>query len=60
MTYLVGVEACCVSSSCLEQTSFEAFVDSGTSFTYLPDKVYKSVVSEVCLCIITFGSMFLF
>lgn len=46
MTYLVGVEACCIASSCLEQTAFQAFVDSGTSFTYLPDKVFRSVVNE--------------
>ncbi|XP_026405203.1 aspartic proteinase-like protein 1 isoform X1 [Papaver somniferum] len=43
---MVGVEGCCVGSSCLAQTKFQAQVDSGTSFTFLPTKVYGEVVSE--------------
>ncbi|KAK9271854.1 hypothetical protein L1049_002219 [Liquidambar formosana] len=45
-TYIVGVDACCIGNSCLEQTSFKALVDSGTSFTFLPDEVYERVVEE--------------
>uniref|UniRef100_A0A5B7CBN8 Putative aspartic proteinase-like protein 1 isoform X1 n=1 Tax=Davidia involucrata TaxID=16924 RepID=A0A5B7CBN8_DAVIN len=46
MTYIVGVEACCIGSYCLEKTSFKALVDSGTSFTFLPNEVYERVVKE--------------
>ncbi|XP_059642779.1 aspartic proteinase-like protein 1 isoform X2 [Cornus florida] len=45
-TYITGVEACCIGSSCLEKTSFNALVDSGTSFTFLPNEVYERVVKE--------------
>ncbi|GAB2283456.1 hypothetical protein Dimus_017967 [Dionaea muscipula] len=46
-TYIVGVEACCVGKdSCLKQTNFEALVDSGSSFTFLPEAVYEKVVQE--------------
>ncbi|KAF2284095.1 hypothetical protein GH714_018939 [Hevea brasiliensis] len=45
-TYIVGVEACCVGSSCLKQTSFRALVDTGTSFTFLPEDVYERVTEE--------------
>lgn len=46
LTYIVGVEACCIGNSCLKQTSFRALVDSGSSFTYLPNKVYKRITEE--------------
>ncbi|XP_075084371.1 aspartic proteinase-like protein 1 isoform X2 [Nicotiana tabacum] len=46
VTYVVGVESCCVGSSCIEQTNFKAIVDSGTSFTFLPDQIYDRVVKE--------------
>lgn len=29
------------------QTGFQALVDSGSSFTYVPTEVYKKVVFEV-------------
>ncbi|KAH9622047.1 hypothetical protein KSS87_020352 [Heliosperma pusillum] len=46
-TYVVGVDALCVGkSSCLKQTSFHAVIDSGTSFTFLPFKVYAKAVQE--------------
>lgn len=48
-TYIVGVEACCIGSSCIKQTSFRALVDSGASFTFLPDESYRNVVDEVLL-----------
>lgn len=44
--YAVGVESFCVGSFCLKQTEFQALIDSGASFTYLPDEVYKKVVAE--------------
>lgn len=45
-TYIIGVEAGCVGSSCLQNTSFRTLVDSGTSFTFLPEDVYQKVVQE--------------
>ncbi|XP_028771909.1 aspartic proteinase-like protein 1 [Neltuma alba] len=46
VAYVVGVESFCIGSSCLKETGFQALIDTGTSFTYLPDEVYKLVVSE--------------
>ncbi|KAI4371252.1 hypothetical protein MLD38_019513 [Melastoma candidum] len=45
-TYIVGVEKCCFGSSCLNGTSFKAVVDSGTSFTFLPNDVFNIVSRE--------------
>ncbi|KAB1199749.1 Aspartic proteinase-like protein 1 [Morella rubra] len=45
-TYVVGVEACCIGNSCLKQTSFKALIDSGTSFTFLPNEVYEKIAKE--------------
>ncbi|KAM5577368.1 hypothetical protein ABKV19_007956 [Rosa sericea] len=45
-TYIIGVEACCIGNSCLKQTSFRALVDSGTSFTFLPEEVYDKIAVE--------------
>ncbi|XP_077212755.1 eukaryotic aspartyl protease family protein [Tasmannia lanceolata] len=45
-TYIVGVESFCIGSACLKQTSFQALVDSGSSFTYLPNDVYERVTAE--------------
>ncbi|XP_027076325.1 aspartic proteinase-like protein 1 [Coffea arabica] len=44
--YIVGVETSCVESYCLEKTNFKALVDSGTSFTFLPDAVYQKLAGE--------------
>ncbi|KAL0344352.1 UNVERIFIED_CONTAM: Aspartic proteinase-like protein 1 [Sesamum angustifolium] len=46
LTYIIGVDACCIGSSCLDHTNFEMLVDSGTSFTFLPDQIYERVVDE--------------
>ncbi|KAL8472045.1 hypothetical protein ACS0TY_029321 [Phlomoides rotata] len=46
VTYIVGVDACCVGSSCLDNTNFQLLVDSGSSFTFLPDQIYGKVVDE--------------
>lgn len=46
-TYIVGVEACCIGSSCLKMSSFKAQVDSGTSFTFLPGHAYGAIAEEV-------------
>uniref|UniRef100_A0A5B6YKV4 Putative aspartic proteinase-like protein 1 isoform X2 n=1 Tax=Davidia involucrata TaxID=16924 RepID=A0A5B6YKV4_DAVIN len=46
ITYLVEAKCYCVGSSCLKQTGFQAQVDSGTSFTYLPFEIYEKVVVE--------------
>ncbi|GMI68650.1 hypothetical protein like AT5G10080 [Hibiscus trionum] len=45
-TYIVGVDSCCIGNSCLKQTGFSAVVDSGTSFTFLPNSVYESIAKE--------------
>jgi len=45
--YIVGVEACCIGNSCLKQTSFTTFIDSGQSFTYLPEEIYRKVALEI-------------
>ncbi|RLN09066.1 aspartic proteinase-like protein 1 isoform X1 [Panicum miliaceum] len=45
-TYAVNVDKSCIGHKCLEGTSFEALVDSGTSFTSLPPDVYKAVTVE--------------
>ncbi|XP_020206897.1 aspartic proteinase-like protein 1 [Cajanus cajan] len=46
ITYIVGVESFCVGSLCLKETKFKAVIDSGSGFTYLPNKVYQKVVTE--------------
>ncbi|KDP32707.1 hypothetical protein JCGZ_11999 [Jatropha curcas] len=46
VTYFVEVESYCVGHSCLKQSGFKALVDTGTSFTFLPRKVYNKIVLE--------------
>ncbi|XWS33287.1 hypothetical protein CRYUN_Cryun22dG0068400 [Craigia yunnanensis] len=46
MTYIIGVDACCIGNSCLKQTGFTAVVDSGTSFTFIPNEVYERIAKE--------------
>lgn len=43
----MGVETCCIGNSCLRQTSFRALIDSGQSFTYLPEEIYRKVAVEI-------------
>lgn len=43
----MGVEACCIGNSCLKQTSFRTLIDSGQSFTYLPEEIYRKVALEI-------------
>ncbi|KAK3155300.1 hypothetical protein QOZ80_2BG0201490 [Eleusine coracana subsp. coracana] len=45
-TYVVNVSKSCIGRVCLEDTSFQALVDSGTSFTFLPQEIYKTVTME--------------
>ncbi|CAH2073309.1 unnamed protein product [Thlaspi arvense] len=47
VAYIVGVEACCIGNSCLKQTSFRTLIDSGQSFTYLPEETYREVALEI-------------
>ncbi|KAJ0265993.1 Aspartic proteinase-like protein 1 [Hirschfeldia incana] len=47
VAYIVGVEACCIGNSCLKQTSFETLIDSGQSFTILPEAIYREVAAEI-------------
>ncbi|KAH1216043.1 Aspartic proteinase-like protein 1 [Glycine max] len=46
IAYMVGVESFCVGSLCLKETRFQALIDSGSSFTFLPNEVYQKVVTE--------------
>ncbi|URE03601.1 PPR repeat [Musa troglodytarum] len=46
ITYIIAVESLCIGSRCPGKTSFHALVDSGSSFTFLPDNVYKRVTME--------------
>jgi hypothetical protein len=45
-TYAVDVSKSCVGRKCFEGTSFQALVDSGTSFTSLPQDIYEAVTSH--------------
>ncbi|KAL5714801.1 cathepsin D [Ranunculus cassubicifolius] len=47
MYYMVEVEGVCIGSNCLKQSGFRAQVDSGSSFTFLPDEMYEKVVAQV-------------
>lgn len=46
ITYIIGVENFCVGARCLGKTSFQALVDSGSSFTFLPGEIYRRVTME--------------
>lgn len=45
--YMVGAESFCVGNLCLKETRFQLLIDSGSSFTFLPNEVYQKVVMEV-------------
>jgi hypothetical protein len=59
-TYIIGVEACCIGSSCPKVTSFNALFDSGTSFTFLPGHAYGAIAEEVLFCLLNFMIVNLF
>lgn len=46
LTYVVKVDEFCIKKECLDQTNFQALVDSGSSFTYLPNDIYRRVSLE--------------
>lgn len=46
-TYIVEVQRYCLGGTCLKQNGFQALVDSGSSFTYLPSEIFTKVVTEV-------------
>lgn len=46
IAYIIGVENVCIGVTCLDETNFNAQFDSGTTFTSLPDDIYKAVVKE--------------
>lgn len=46
ITYIIGVDNFCVGTRCLGKTNFQALVDSGSSFTFLPDEIYRRVTME--------------
>lgn len=41
------METCCIGNACLKQTSFRTYIDSGQSFTYLPEEIYRKVALEI-------------
>eukprot|EP00252_Welwitschia_mirabilis_P008002 TRINITY_DN1970_c0_g1_i4.p1 TRINITY_DN1970_c0_g1~~TRINITY_DN1970_c0_g1_i4.p1 ORF type:complete len:417 (-),score=79.60 TRINITY_DN1970_c0_g1_i4:152-1402(-) len=45
-TYIVGIEAIHVGSVSINISAFKSVIDSGTSFTYLPQDAYKALVKE--------------
>lgn len=45
--YMVGAESFCVGNLCLKETRFQLLIDSGSSFTFLPNEIYQKVVMEV-------------
>ncbi|KAK4341420.1 hypothetical protein RND71_039921 [Anisodus tanguticus] len=45
-TYVVEVQRYCVGGTCPKQSGFQALVDSGSSFTYLPSEIFMKVVTE--------------
>ncbi|XP_009606652.1 aspartic proteinase-like protein 1 isoform X2 [Nicotiana tomentosiformis] len=45
-TYIVEVQRYCLGGTCLKQNGFQALVDSGSSFTYLPSEIFTKVVTE--------------
>ncbi|ONK73989.1 uncharacterized protein A4U43_C03F1650 [Asparagus officinalis] len=45
-TYIVEVESFCVKDRCPRKTAFQALVDSGSSFSYLPEDIYNKVTVE--------------
>lgn len=47
VNYIVGVDSFCIGTACLKHTGFEALVDSGSSFTFLPADMYEKVTVEV-------------
>ncbi|KFK25303.1 hypothetical protein AALP_AA8G094900 [Arabis alpina] len=47
VTYIVGVEACCIGNSCLKQSSFKTLIDSGQSFTFLSEEIYRKIALEI-------------
>lgn len=47
ITYIVQVDSFCIKNQCIGKTSFQALVDSGSSFTLLPQDVYKKITLEV-------------
>lgn len=45
------MERFCIGAKCVGETSMQALVDSGSSFTYLPNDAYKRVTLEVLLLV---------
>ncbi|XP_072980979.1 aspartic proteinase-like protein 1 isoform X1 [Typha angustifolia] len=46
VTYIVEVERVCIGPKCLGEIGLQALVDSGSSFTFLPEDAYKKVTLE--------------
>ncbi|XP_068637028.1 aspartic proteinase-like protein 1 [Aristolochia californica] len=46
LTYIVGLENVCIGSVCQKQKNSRVLVDSGSSFTHLPNDVYDKVTKE--------------
>lgn len=45
-TYVVEVQHYCVGGTCPKLSGFQALVDSGSSFTFLPSEIFTKVVTE--------------
>ncbi|KAJ4761528.1 Eukaryotic aspartyl protease family protein [Rhynchospora pubera] len=44
--YIIEVDRCCVGHKCLEQSGLQALFDTGSSFTFVPQDIYKRVSLE--------------
>ena len=45
--YIIELDRFCVGHKCLEQSGLQALFDTGSSFTFLPQDIYKRVSLEV-------------
>ncbi|KAJ3695787.1 hypothetical protein LUZ60_001164 [Juncus effusus] len=46
VTYIIEIDKICVGRKCVEQSGLQAIFDSGSSFTFVPQDVYKTVSVE--------------
>lgn len=45
--YIIEVDRFCVGHKCLEQSGLQALFDTGSSFTFVPQDIYKRISLEV-------------
>lgn len=50
--YIIEVDRFCVGHKCLEQSGLQALFDTGSSFTFVPQDIYKRISLEVLFSIL--------